>query len=140
MNDTGSLLQLFEPTPIYAYGQQLALAVYMTATPTLLIIAIFIRTMETQLDVLAGQGRWNAAARDFIGYGLLISVFFGAANLVAEFMNSLYAWIDRFGSMQAISDNMAALIEGLKTKASAQADAQGTRISVMRKEFHRKDT
>lgn len=126
MNETGSLLQLFEPTPIYDYGHKLALAVYATATPALLVIAIFIRTMETQFEVLAGQGRWNAAVRDFVGYGLLISAFFGIATLVAEFMNAFYAWIDTFGSMQAISDNMAALIQRLQDKAVAQADAKGT--------------
>ena len=124
MNETASLITLFDPTPIYASGSQLAKVVYFTASPVLLVIAIFIRSMETQLDVAAGHGRWTVAIRDFIGWGLVLTIYFGLANLVAEFMNALFAWIDTFGTLQAIGNHLAALSQGLKDKAAAQGTSR----------------
>jgi hypothetical protein len=121
----GSFLTLFDPTPIYDAGEKIAMVVYATATPTLLIVAIFIRTMETQADVLVGQGRWTHAIRDFLFYSFVVTAYFGLANLISGFMNPFYSWIDSFGSMQSIGQQMSEFLGTLKDKAGAQANAQG---------------
>jgi len=114
MSNGPSFLELFGPEPIYQAGLTIALWVFSTATPVLLIMAIAIRVLETQIDLLAGQGRFTVAVRDFFIYGFAISVYFGLMNLIASFMNPFYHWIDSFGSLKAVAGEMATLSETIK--------------------------
>lgn len=127
MNETVSIIALLEPTPIYNYGAALAQTIYTFITPILLLIAIFIRTMETQLDVVAGQGgKWGPAIRDFLGWATVLTIYFALANLIGSFMNSVYAWIDGIGSMASVGKQLSALTTQLQERLLAQQENDGT--------------
>lgn len=99
---------------INSYGTML----FTYVTPTLLVIAIAIRSAEESLDVANSNGRWVVAFRDMIGYGLLITVYFGVFSLVAGFFNAVYGLFSDTGSLQSISLQLDSVMQNLGSKDS----------------------
>lgn len=120
MNETALLIELMEPTPIFEIAGQVARVVFSTITPVLLIVAIYIRVMETQLDQLAGNGRWAAALRDFLLWGTVLGLYFGIGSLIIAFMNEVYALVAKMGSLDMVTQQMERIIGQFQAKAAEQ--------------------
>lgn len=111
MNDLARLLTSFDVSIIFAVSHKLAASVGMFIAPTLLLLSIYIRLMETQLDALVGSGKYGTALRDMVLWTVVLGSYYGIGNIIFEFFNPIYAWFDSFGSlaatMKSFSDVMA---------------------------------
>ena len=111
MNDLAALLTSFDVSVLFAVSQKIAEAVAAFLSPVLLIIAIYVRLMETQIDGLTGSGKYGTALRDMILWTFVLGSYFAIGNLIFSFFNPIYAWLDSWGSlastMKAFSDLMA---------------------------------
>jgi len=110
MSDVATLIASLDPQPIYDASAAAARYVATTFTPALIIIAVYVRTLETQLDALAGDGRWTQALRDIALWGTVLALYFGLATLLAGFMNAAYRSLDQIGSLHLITDQLAQLV------------------------------
>lgn len=120
MTGLPQLITNLDPQPIYQASQDLGWFVFTFITPVLLTIAVAIRVMTTQLDVTESGGKWTQAIRDFLVWGTVLSVYFGLASLIADFMNSVYAMIARVGSLELVTDQVERLTEAFGERAQAQ--------------------
>ena len=84
---------------IHSYGTML----FTYVTPTLLVIAIAIRSAEESLDVANSNGRWVVAFSDMIGYGLLITIYFG---VFSYFHSSNFSFSLSFSFLYVLYYNM----------------------------------
>jgi len=114
------LITNLDPQPIYEASRDVGQFVFTFITPVLLTIAVAIRVMTTQLDVTESGGKWGHAIRDFLVWGTVLSVYFGLASLIADFMNSVYAMIARVGSLELVTDQVERLLEAFGQRAEAQ--------------------
>jgi hypothetical protein len=114
------LITNLDPQPIYEASRDVGQFVFTFITPVLLTIAVAIRVMTTQLDVTESGGKWGHAIRDFLVWGTVLSVYFGLASLIADFMNSVYAMIARVGSLELVTDQVERLLEAFGQRAQAQ--------------------
>ncbi len=116
------LVASLNPYGVYQSSQNMATNVFLFLTPFLLVIAVAIRTLETQLDTVSGVGKWEKAIRDFILFGFLIGSYFGVMTLLNLFMNEVYLLTNDFGNYQTLSKKLETLMDislGLK-----QTDAE----------------
>lgn len=104
MTDLAQLLTGFDVSVLFAVIGALAQAVGMYLTPVLLIVSIYIRLMETQIDGLTSGGKYGTALRDMVLWTFALGAYFGIANLVMDFFNPIYTWIDGFGSLATTMD------------------------------------
>ena len=125
MSDVVRLIDSLDPQPVYAASAAAARYVAATFTPALLLIAIYLRTLQTELGVLAGTGRWAQALRDIALWGTVLAVYFGAASLLAGFMNAVYHSLDRIGSLKLITAQLARLIAAANAKRSGTGSLAG---------------
>jgi hypothetical protein len=114
------LITNLDPQPIYEASRDVGQFVFTFITPVLLTIAVAIRVMTTQLDVTESGGKWTHAIRDFLVWGTVLSVYFGLASLIADFMNSVYAMIARVGSLELVTDQVERLVEAFGQRAETQ--------------------
>ncbi|MHB8256718.1 MAG: hypothetical protein ACYDHY_16820 [Acidiferrobacterales bacterium] len=119
------LIGSLNPQPVYDASAAAARYVAATFTPVLLIIAIYLRTLQTQLDALGGAGRWAQALRDIALWGTVLAVYFGVATVLAGFMNAVYHSVDRIGSLDLITGQLARLIAAASAKRSGAGSIAG---------------
>lgn len=100
-------LGLLSPTPIYQALFPLAKLVYHTFTPGLLLLAVYVRIVHTQLDALSGRGQWAEAVRDMLFWGTAVSAYFYAGDLIASYLNAVYGVTDQLGSVNTVTVAMA---------------------------------
>ncbi len=113
------LVSSLNPYGVYQTSQNMAANVFMFLSPFLLVIAVSIRTLETQLDTVSGLGKWEKAVRDFILFGFLIGSYFGVMTLLNLFMNEVYLLTNDVGNYQTLSTTLQKLMdEGLGVKQS----------------------
>ena len=111
MNELSDLLSAFAVDVIYKGTHAIATVVASSLAPLLLIMSIYIRLMETQLDAVVGSGKFGVALRDILGWTFVLGVYFALGNLVTEYFNSIYAWADSVGSVKKIIDTFPAIME-----------------------------
>jgi hypothetical protein len=125
-----SLLTSLELTPLYEVIQSYSLVVAMYVSPTLLIIAIYVRTVETQLDALVSGGKWAAAIRDMVGWGTVLALYAAIGYYVIDSMNAIYDWAEKLGSLKTMMeqfDVIVSKVEGrMKTDSPSALDFLST--------------
>ena len=101
--------QSLNGSEIFDQTMPMARFIATTISPALLLVAIFIRIMETQIDGFsgAGQGRWATAVKDIVLWGTVLAVYFAIGNLLVGFINQLYASMRSLGSLKVLMDQMA---------------------------------
>ena len=104
MNDLAVLLTSFNMDLLFKVAYAIADVVGKYLSPVLLLIAIYIRLMETQIDALAGSGKYGAALRDILLWGFVLGAYYAIGALVMGFFNEIYAWLDTFGSLKTTMD------------------------------------
>jgi len=103
MNSLSELLKaLFDLSPIFQVEHDLATMVAASLTPILLIVAIYIRVMETQVDAIVSGGKWSQALRDIVLWSFVCGSYFAIGNYVIEFANPIYAWFDGKASLEVV--------------------------------------
>jgi hypothetical protein len=128
MDDLAKLLTSFDVSLIFVVSHKLAASVGMVIAPTLLIISIYIRLMETQLDALVGNGKYGTALRDMMLWTVVLGSYYGIGNMIFDLFNPIYAWLDSFGSLAATMKSFSDVMDRNK----AVNDANGmTLLGVM---------
>jgi hypothetical protein len=119
MNGLAELLTSFDMSILYkvTYGIAEVVAKYLSSV--LLLIAIYIRVMETQLDGFAGGGKYGVALRDMMLWTFVLGSYYGIGSLVFSFFNEVYAWLDQFGSLKTTMQAYATIMS--KNTADVQA-------------------
>ncbi len=125
MSGVVELIDSLDPQPVYDASAVAARYVAATCTPVLLIIAIYLRTLRTELDALSGAGRWTRTLLDIALWGTVLGVYFAAATLLAGFMNAVYHSLDRIGSLKLITGQLARLIAAADAKGSGAGSVAG---------------
>lgn len=119
MNDLAALLMSFDVSILFTVSQKLSESIGKYLSPVLLILAMYIRVMETQLDGYSGGGKYGTALRDMLLWSFVLGSYYSIGNLIFTFFNPIYAWLDSFGSlaatMQSFTDVMA------QSKAASEA-------------------
>ena len=121
MNGLPELLSSFDMTVLYSVAYAIAETVAKYLSPVLLLVAIYIRLMETQIDALAGSGKYGTALRDILFWGFVLGAYYAIGALIMDFFNTIYAWLDSFGSLKA---TMAAY-DNIMTKNAVDINAKG---------------
>jgi hypothetical protein len=121
MNGLPELLSSFDLSILFSVTYDIAEVVAKYLAPVLLIIAIYIRLMETQIDALAGSGKYGTALRDILFWGFVLGAYYAIGALIMDFFNTIYAWLDSFGSLKA---TMAAY-DDIMTKNADAINAKG---------------
>jgi len=104
------LVLSLDPSRVYQLGEQVAWTVFTTITPVLLIIAVAVRTLETQLDTTTSMGKWERAIRDFFLFGFLIGSYFGIMMMFNLLMNEIYVITHDLGNLKMIAQQMKRLL------------------------------
>lgn len=102
MNDLADLLAGFDVSVIGPIIKMIADAVAKFLSPVLLIVAIFIRLMETQVDALVSGGKYGTAIRDILMWTFVLGTYFAICTLVIDFFNPIFAWLDQYGSLKTV--------------------------------------
>jgi hypothetical protein len=103
-------------TPLYEAIDSVAKDVAITLSPTLLLIAIFTRTMETQLDGLVGGGKWAAALRDMTGWGVVLGLYAAIGYYVVDLFNAIYVWADGKGSLARLLSEYGSIADKMNAR------------------------
>lgn len=111
MNGLVSFLGGLDLAPLYTIIQGLATDVATYISPTLLIIAIYTRTMETQLDGLVSGGKWAIAIRDMVGWGVVLGLYGAIGYYIIDFMNSIYGWAESKGSLDTLMKTFSDIMQ-----------------------------
>jgi len=118
-----NLLDYLSPRGVYRAAAPIAHTLMATVTPSLFVIALYTRLLETQSDAVMGAGRFSQALKDMAVWGTVLVVYFAIGNLVAHYLNAFYAAMARIGSLHAVAQQMAAL---LKAAAKGPSGPWGT--------------
>jgi len=110
MNELASLLTSFDVSALFPVIKGLADTVGKFLSPVLLLIAIYIRLMETQIDGLVSGGKYGAALRDMVLWTFVLGAYYSIGAYVIEVFNPIYAWLDDFGSLKATMASFSAVI------------------------------
>lgn len=125
MNELAALLTSFDVSILFAVAEQIAKVLATTISPVLLLISIYIRLMETQIDGLTGGGKYGTALRDMMLWTVVLGSYYGLANLVFEFFNPIYVWMDSFGSLAETMKSFA----NIMAKNKVALDANGLTLT-----------
>ncbi|HUW97648.1 MAG TPA: hypothetical protein VMV40_02240 [Acidiferrobacter sp.] len=106
-----NFLGYLSPRGVYTAAAPIAHTLMTTVTPSLFVIALYIRLLETQSDAVMGMGRFSQAIKDIAVWGVILVVYFSAGNLIAHYLNALYAEMARIGSLHTVALQMAALLK-----------------------------
>lgn len=125
------LVLSLDPSRVYHFGEQVAWTVFTSITPVLLVIAVAVRTLETQLDTTTSMGKWERAIRDFFLFGFLIGSYFGIMMMFNVLMNEIYVMTHDLGNLKMIAQQMKRLLsEANKGGDGAFDSAIGYAISL----------
>jgi hypothetical protein len=111
MNDLAVLLTSFNMEVLFKVAYAIADVVGKYLSPVLLLMAIYIRLMETQIDSLAGSGKYGTALKDILLWGFVLGAYYAIGALVMEFFNEIYAWLDTFGSLKSTMDTYSNIMQ-----------------------------
>ena len=89
MKALAELLNSFNLEIIFKAAYAISDVVAKWLSPVLLILAINIRLMETQLDSLTGSGKYGNALRDALGWGFLLGAYYMVGHYVIDFFNAV---------------------------------------------------
>ncbi len=106
---SGFLKLLFDLSPIFKVEHDLATMIAASVTPVLLIVAIYIRVMETQVDALVSGGKWGRALKDIVLWTVVLGSYFAIGNYLIDLANPIYAWFDGKGSIDLVMKTFSAL-------------------------------
>lgn len=126
-----SLIQLFSASPIYDNVQTLSIWMLTHITPVLVIIAMWVRLMETQLDGFSGQSRYAAAVKDFLWYGFLLSVYMALGTLISYAFNTFYGMFNEKGSFEVIFTQMQTFITDINQMDKDDGGLGGTALNLI---------
>jgi len=110
MNDLALLLASFDVKILFDIAKRIADAVGLYLSPVLLLMAIYIRLMETQVDALASGGKYGTALRDMMIWTFVLGSYYSIGALVIGFVNPIYAWLDSFGSLAKTMEAFATIM------------------------------
>ena len=110
MNELAALLTSFDVSALFPVIKGLADTVGKFLSPVLLLIAIYIRLMETQIDGLVSGGKYGAALRDMVLWTFVLGAYYSIGAYVIEVFNPIYAWLDDFGSLKTTMASFSAVI------------------------------
>jgi hypothetical protein len=111
MNDLAVLLTSFNMEVLFKVAYAIADVVGKYLSPVLLLMAIYMRLMETQIDALAGSGKYGTALKDILLWGFVLGAYYAIGALVMEFFNEIYAWLDTFGSLKSTMDTYSNIMQ-----------------------------
>ena len=126
-----SLIKLFSATPIYDNVQSLSLWMLTHITPVLVVIAMWVRLVETQLDGFSGQSRYAVAVRDFLWYGFLLSVYMALGTLVSYAFNTFYGLLNEKGSFEVVFTQMQTFITDINQMEKDDGGLGATALNLM---------
>ncbi|ALP54964.1 hypothetical protein Tel_17055 (plasmid) [Candidatus Tenderia electrophaga] len=126
-----SLIELFSAAPIYANVESLALWMLTHITPVLVVIAMWVRLTETQLDSFAGQSRYAAAVRDFLWYGFLLSAYMAIGAMISYAFNNFYGLLNEKGSFEVVFTQMQTFIEQINQMDKADQGLGSSALSLV---------
>lgn len=124
MNFLELLILSLDPTRLYAAGVGVAEKVGVFITPTLLLLGVAVRTLETQLDSNSGLGKWQRFFRDIFLYGFFVGSYFGIMSLFNVLMNEIYEITHRFGSFDVLTQQMSEILK--KANVGGKGSGKGT--------------
>jgi len=119
MNDLAALLSSFDVKILFDIAKSIADAVGLYLSPVLLLMAIYIRLMETQVDALASGGKYGTALRDMMIWTFVLGSYYSIGAYVIEFVNPIYAWLDSFGSLSKTMESFSTIMA--KSKLSIES-------------------
>ncbi len=110
MNDLAALLSSFDVKILFEIAKKIADAVGLYLSPVLLLVAIYIRLMETQVDALTSGGKYGTALRDMMLWTIVLGSYYAIGAYVMEFFNPIYTWLDSFGSLSKTMESFSAIM------------------------------
>jgi hypothetical protein len=111
MNDLAVLLTSFNMEVLFKVAYAIADVVGKYLSPVLLLMAIYMRLMETQIDALTGSGKYGTALKDILLWGFVLGAYYAIGALVMEFFNEIYAWLDTFGSLKSTMETYSNIMQ-----------------------------
>lgn len=117
------LLAHLAPRGVFRAAAPVAHVLITTVTPSLFLIALYTRLLETQSDAIMGIGRFNQTFKDIAVWGTLLVAYFEVGQLIAHYLNALYAAMAHLGSLRQVAYSMAAL---LRTASHGPSGVWGT--------------
>lgn len=117
------LLADLAPRGVFRAAAPIAHVLVTTITPSLFLMALYTRLLETQSDALLGVGRFSQALKDIAVWGTLLVAYFEVGQLVSHYLNALYVAMAHVGSLREVALRMAAL---LKTAGRGPSGVWGT--------------
>lgn len=119
-------LTSFSPSYIYDGAYSIATAYLSVLSGVLLLIAVLIRLMNSSLGALDGQGRYAAAVRSLLIWGVVLALYFMLAGLVTDFFNVLYGWSRHNGSIGRALQELGAVLDELNQRQAAARSQMST--------------
>lgn len=116
-----SFLESFSPSYIYQSAYQVANVYLSVLSGALLLFAIWVRLMNTSLDLLEGQGRYAAFFRSVAVWGAVLGLYFVLIGLVTDLFNVLYAWTRQNGSIGMALHELGVALESMDAARSEAA-------------------
>ena len=114
------LLKHFDVTYMSDIMWSISRTIAMYISPILMIVAMYIRLLETQLGALVGSGKYGVAIRDALLLSFLLGVYFTLGGLIVDFMNPFYAWLDKIGSLKTATDAFKEYTVYIKSQTKSQ--------------------
>jgi len=106
---SGFLKLFFDLSPIFKVEHTLAVMIGASVTPTLLLIAIYLRVSETAIDALVSGGKWGRMLKDILLYSAVLGSYWEITAYVINLVNPIYAWFDGKGSIDLVMRTFSAL-------------------------------
>ncbi len=124
MDTLAALLSSFDVSPLFPIIGQIAKTVGTYLSPVLLMMAIYIRLMETQMDAVVSGGKFGVALKDILVWTFVLGSYFAIGSLVTDFFNPIYTWLDSFGSLKSVMATFAQLAANNAALAKSQSTGQ----------------
>lgn len=122
LDQVAKLIANLDVSGMYDAIGQVAKIVSLTITPAFLIIAIYMRSLETHLGSFSSdsKGRWTRAVRDIVVFTTVCAVYFSACQLIINFSNDIYKFSDNIGSLSSVMDDMDSAVKDRVAKSNKQ--------------------
>lgn len=121
--DFADFLNLIDASFIYEGGKNMAAFIAAVITPILLIVAIWIRMGQSQLEtVTSGSGKWGVFLKDLAVWTTILGLYFVLAGFLSDTFNHLYDYFQKQGSLAAIQEKFMGMVEEIDNRSD---DGQG---------------